>query len=100
HVIVKLVTHRVELAALLSQALQFLGAPVVEGYVAGAVDRARAAAAVGEHAVGGAVDLVLEVAEPITPEDVGQHCEPKRPVSDEAEDHQSDSSRRPGGTEH
>ncbi|CCV03780.1 hypothetical protein MESS2_1130025 [Mesorhizobium metallidurans STM 2683] len=57
------------------------------------------AAAAGEDAVGGAVDVALEAVEPVAPDDVGEHGEAERPEHHETDHHQRDGRRRPGRTD-
>src|SRR5690606_942116 len=91
HVLVELLAHGLELAALLGQALQLPLAPFVEGNVAGAAETAIAAArSAGEHAVRRAVDAALELMKAVAPQDVGEHGEAERPEHHEADHHQGD----------
>src|SRR6185312_9537238 len=97
-VVVEFLTHLVEFAALLSEALQFLLAPIVEGHVARAGKTGvscMASAAAAEDIVPGTADIAPEPVEPVAPDDVGEHGQTQRPKHHEADDHQRDGRRRP-----
>src|SRR5690606_39351608 len=74
-------------------------APVVERDVGGGPCSTSGASAVGKHIRCRTVYFALEIAKPVTPKDIGKHCQTKRPVGDKAEYHQGDCGRGPGGTE-
>lgn len=92
--------HLFELAAFLGQALEFLFAPFVKGDIACAERtaserRTLAAAECAAEAIGGAADVALETIQPVTPKDVSEHGETKRPEQHETDNHQGDGGRGP-----
>ena len=106
-IVVELVAHLVELAALFLETFHLGIAPVVEGDVAGARRSGVAAmaapaggpAAAGENVVRRPVHVAFEAVEAVTPDDVGEHRQSERPEHHEAQHHQCDGRGRPGRTD-
>src|SRR5690606_28768541 len=92
----------VELPPLFLEPAKLAIAVVVEGAVAAPLEAAAARTAAAELAAEvapGAFEATADLGDAVAPQDVGEHREAERPEHDEAEHHQKDGERAPGGTQ-